>query len=69
RPFLKTVTFFKLSLFLSMATSTSATPTKAKRKLALVMGIGKYQNIVSLSNPENDADDITSELESITFNT
>ncbi|CAF1456087.1 unnamed protein product [Rotaria magnacalcarata] len=50
-----------------MATPVSATPTKAKRKLALVIGIGKYQHIGSLSNPENDADDMTSELKSIGF--
>ncbi|CAF1054340.1 unnamed protein product [Rotaria magnacalcarata] len=50
-----------------MTTPVSATPTKAKRKLALVIGIGKYQHIGSLSNPENDADDMTSELKSIGF--
>ncbi|CAF4370653.1 unnamed protein product, partial [Rotaria magnacalcarata] len=50
-----------------MTTPVSATPTKAKRKLALVIGIAKYQHIGSLSNPENDADDMTSELKSIGF--
>lgn len=40
--------------------------TKAK-KLALVIGIGEYNKLNSLSNPVNDATDIASVLESIGF--
>jgi uncharacterized caspase-like protein len=41
--------------------------TNTRRKLALVIGVGKYERINRLSNPENDATDMTSALESIGF--
>lgn len=37
------------------------------RKLALVIGIGKYDSLESLSNPENNASDMSSTLKSINF--
>ncbi|CAF1255773.1 unnamed protein product [Rotaria magnacalcarata] len=40
---------------------------QGQRKLAFVIGIGKYDNINKLSNPENDANDMSSALESIGF--
>ncbi|CAF1389549.1 unnamed protein product [Rotaria sordida] len=44
-----------------------ATPKKPCRKLALVIGIGKYEYYEELKNPENDANDMASTLESIGF--
>ncbi|CAF3639897.1 unnamed protein product [Rotaria sordida] len=45
-----------------------ATKEKPRRKLALVIGIGKYDHCEELQNPENDANDMSSALESIDFN-
>ncbi|CAF1350646.1 unnamed protein product, partial [Rotaria sordida] len=45
-----------------------ATKEKPRRKLALVIGIGKYDYCEELQNPENDANDMSSALESIDFN-
>lgn len=50
-----------------MASNTSSTPNIGQRKLALVIGIGKYGNIQQLSNPENDANDMSKALKSIGF--
>lgn len=36
-------------------------------KLALVIGIGTYDNLNSLTSPENDANDMASTLQSIGF--
>ncbi|CAF3844710.1 unnamed protein product, partial [Rotaria sp. Silwood1] len=44
-----------------------ATKNKLRRKLALVIGIGKYEYCEKLQNPENDANDMSSILESIDF--
>ncbi|CAF3753952.1 unnamed protein product [Rotaria sp. Silwood1] len=44
-----------------------ATKTESGRKLALVIGIGKYEHCEELQNPENDANDMSSILESIDF--
>ncbi|CAF4815532.1 unnamed protein product, partial [Rotaria sp. Silwood1] len=44
-----------------------AAKSGARRKLALVIGIGKYEHRDKLQNPENDANDISSTLESIGF--
>ena len=40
---------------------------KTRRKVALVIGIGKYDHIKELENPENDANDMTDALKSIDF--
>ena len=45
-----------------------ATKKEPRRKLALVIGIGKYDHCEELQNPENDANDMSSALESIDFN-
>ncbi|CAF4097061.1 unnamed protein product [Rotaria sordida] len=45
-----------------------ATKEEPRRKLALVIGIGKYDCCEELQNPENDANDMSSALESIDFN-
>ena len=51
-----------------MATSRVADySTGPRRKLALIIGIGDYENITKLDNPENDADDLSLALESINF--
>ncbi|CAF1470308.1 unnamed protein product [Rotaria sordida] len=50
-----------------MATKPSDGSNKGQRKLALVIGIGKYENVDPLSNPENDAKDISSTLQKIGF--
>ncbi|CAF4938367.1 unnamed protein product, partial [Rotaria sp. Silwood1] len=44
-----------------------AAKSEARRKLALVIGIGKYEHCDELKNPENDANDMSSTLESIGF--
>ncbi|CAF4974478.1 unnamed protein product, partial [Rotaria sp. Silwood1] len=44
-----------------------ATINVPRRKLALVIGIGKYDHCEELKNPENDANDMSSTLESIDF--
>ncbi|CAF4207359.1 unnamed protein product, partial [Rotaria sordida] len=44
-----------------------ATKNESRRKLALVIGIGKYEHCEELQNPENDANDMSSILESIGF--
>ncbi|CAF1596056.1 unnamed protein product [Rotaria sp. Silwood1] len=44
-----------------------AAKSGARRKLALVIGIGKYEHCDELQNPENDAIDMSSTLESIGF--
>ncbi|CAF3988907.1 unnamed protein product [Rotaria sordida] len=44
-----------------------ATKNESRRKLALVVGIGKYEHCEELQNPENDANDMSSNLESIDF--
>ncbi|CAF1346902.1 unnamed protein product [Rotaria sp. Silwood1] len=44
-----------------------AAKSGARRKLALVIGIGKYEHRDELQNPENDANDISSTLDSIGF--
>ncbi|CAF5126250.1 unnamed protein product [Rotaria sp. Silwood1] len=44
-----------------------ATINVPRRKLALVIGIGKYDHCEELKNPENDANDMSSTLESIGF--
>ncbi|CAF2944235.1 unnamed protein product [Rotaria sp. Silwood2] len=44
-----------------------ATKNESGRKLALVIGIGKYEHCEELQNPENDANDMSSILESIDF--
>ncbi|CAF4053303.1 unnamed protein product [Rotaria sp. Silwood1] len=50
-----------------MTTRVSGGSTKEQRKLALVIGIGKYEHFGPLSNPENDANDMSSVLQSIGF--
>lgn len=50
-----------------MATNLSNTSNKRQRKLALIIGVGKYDNIDQLSNPENDANDMSTALRSIGF--
>ncbi|CAF4994682.1 unnamed protein product, partial [Rotaria sp. Silwood1] len=44
-----------------------ATTNEPRRKLALVIGISKYDHCEELKNPENDANDMSSALESIGF--
>ena len=44
-----------------------STAFKTRRKLALVIGIGDYENCKKLKNTENDANDMSSALESIGF--
>ncbi|CAF2980056.1 unnamed protein product, partial [Rotaria sp. Silwood2] len=50
-----------------MATKGRGASNEEHRKLALVIGIGEYENFDQLSNPENDARDMESALESIGF--
>ncbi|CAF4888604.1 unnamed protein product [Rotaria sp. Silwood1] len=50
-----------------MATKASVASKKGQRKLALVIGIGEYENFDQLSNPENDANDMSHALKSIGF--
>ena len=51
-----------------MATKESdGTAIRARRKVALVIGIGTYDHIEGLKNPENDANDMSDALESIGF--
>lgn len=50
-----------------MAKSASEISDKKTRKLALVIGIGQYDHFDSLSNPENDANDMASVLKTIGF--
>ncbi|CAF3158382.1 unnamed protein product [Rotaria sp. Silwood2] len=51
-----------------MATQkTDSTAFKPRRKLALVIGIGKYEHCEELENTENDANDMSSALQSIGF--
>ena len=45
----------------------SGTSSGPRRKLALIIGIGNYEHIPNLDNPENDANDLSSELRSIGF--
>ena len=60
--------FLDWSYFLLMATkSTAETALKSRRKAALVIGIGRYDHIEGLKNPENDANDMSDALESIDF--
>ena len=40
---------------------------KSRRKMALVIGIGTYDRIEGLENPENDANDMSDALENIDF--
>ena len=40
---------------------------KSRRKVALVIGIGTYDHIEGLENPENDANDMSDALQSIDF--
>ncbi|CAF1148508.1 unnamed protein product [Rotaria sordida] len=44
-----------------------STAFQPRRKLALVIGIGEYEHCQELENPENDANDMSSALESIDF--
>ncbi|CAF2984634.1 unnamed protein product [Rotaria sp. Silwood2] len=44
-----------------------ATGKEPRRKLALVIGIGKYDHCEELQNPENDANDMSLNLENIGF--
>ena len=50
-----------------MATKVINASNEGKRKLALVIGIGEYENLESLCNPENDASDMSSTLIEIGF--
>ena len=43
------------------------TTLKTRRKVALVIGIGRYDNIEPLENSENGPNDISGALESIDF--
>ncbi|CAF3727924.1 unnamed protein product [Rotaria sp. Silwood1] len=50
-----------------MATKATKASYRGKRKLALVIGIGEYENIKKLSNPEKDANDMSFALNEIGF--
>jgi uncharacterized caspase-like protein len=50
-----------------MDTKTRDSFTKRIWKLALVIGIGKYENLKQLNNPENDAKDMECALREIGF--
>ncbi|CAF4072631.1 unnamed protein product, partial [Rotaria sp. Silwood1] len=50
-----------------MTTRPSGASTEGQRKLALVIGIGEYEKIEQLSNPVNDAKDMSSKLRSVDF--
>ncbi|CAM4877064.1 unnamed protein product [Rotaria socialis] len=55
----------KLGLFLMAAKFTS----ESRRRLALVIGIGDYENVRKLKNPQNDAKALSSLLQRIRFTT
>ncbi|CAF3185509.1 unnamed protein product [Rotaria sp. Silwood2] len=50
-----------------MTTAVSSIPNTGRRKLALVIGIGAYENLDELRNPQNDADDMSKVLGDIGF--
>ncbi|CAF3928423.1 unnamed protein product, partial [Rotaria sp. Silwood1] len=53
--------------FLRGAAATIIATNEPRRKLALVIGIGEYEDGRKLPNAENDANDMSSELERIGF--
>ncbi|MDK9695566.1 MAG: caspase family protein [Siculibacillus sp.] len=54
-------------LGLALLVSALVMPAAAERRVALVIGNSSYKSIVALSNPRNDAEDMSSALRSLGF--